>query len=293
MVGMQIPLLPLAHQYVKTTAVPQLAGPQRTCRTAPACRSCVTRTRTCTTASTATATASATTATGRCRWSPPSLGLTPEHVDEQHMPSRLDFTPEDFEPAWQASQELLPALRDSEIADGFNGIFSFTPDGGSIVGQSPRRRRLLDRRGGLGHPLGRHRPRGRGGPDHRTVPDRPRRVRGVPLRGRPVRPLLRRGDLPAELRRDLRHPAPAAAEGVSPRACGSARSTPASASWAPSSSKAEPGSGRTGTSPTPPCSTSCPPSGSRSTGTPGRPASTPPSPPSRPGRPAPPWRCTT
>ena len=66
-----------------------------------------------------------------------SLGPTPEHVDEQHMPSRLDFTPEDFAPAWQASQELLPALRDSEIADGFNGIFSFTPDGGSIVGQSP------------------------------------------------------------------------------------------------------------------------------------------------------------
>ena len=66
-----------------------------------------------------------------------SLGQTPKHVDEQHMPSRLEFTPEDFEPAWKASHELLPGLRDSEIADGFNGIFSFTPDGGSIVGQSP------------------------------------------------------------------------------------------------------------------------------------------------------------
>ena len=66
-----------------------------------------------------------------------SLGPTPDQVDEQHMPSRLDFTPDDFAPAWQASQELLPALRDSEIADGFNGIFSFTPDGGSVVGQSP------------------------------------------------------------------------------------------------------------------------------------------------------------
>jgi glycine/D-amino acid oxidase-like deaminating enzyme len=66
-----------------------------------------------------------------------SLGLTPERVDEQNMPSRLEFTPEDFAPAWAASQELLPALRESEIADGFNVIFSFTPDGGSIVGQSP------------------------------------------------------------------------------------------------------------------------------------------------------------
>ena len=136
MVGMSVPLLPLAHQYVKTTTVPALKG----------------------------------------RNEPPngaalpilrhqdqdlyyrehgdrygigyyghrpmpvvaaSLGLTPKHVDEQSMPSRLEFTPEDFEPAWKASQKLLPALRDAEIADGFNGIFSFTPDGGSIVGQSP------------------------------------------------------------------------------------------------------------------------------------------------------------
>lgn len=65
------------------------------------------------------------------------LGVTPEKVDEKHMPSRLDFTPEDFAPAWKASQELLPALRDTEIADGFNGVFSFTPDGGSVVGQAP------------------------------------------------------------------------------------------------------------------------------------------------------------
>ena len=136
MVGMSIPLLPLAHQYVKTTVVPQLAGRNDSPngaslpilrhqdqdlyyrehgdrygigyyghRPMPVVAS--------------------------------SLGLTPAHVDEQHMPSRLDFTPEDFAPAWAASQELLPALRESEIADGFNGIFSFTPDGGSVVGQSP------------------------------------------------------------------------------------------------------------------------------------------------------------
>ena len=55
---------------------------------------------------------------------------TPKNVDAQNMPSRLEFTPEDFAPAWKASQELLPGLRDVEIADGFNGIFSFTPDGG-------------------------------------------------------------------------------------------------------------------------------------------------------------------
>jgi dimethylglycine oxidase len=66
-----------------------------------------------------------------------SLGATPKQVDEHNMPSRLSFTPKDFEPAWNLSQELLPFLRESEISDGFNGIFSFTPDGGSLVGQAP------------------------------------------------------------------------------------------------------------------------------------------------------------
>ncbi|GAW13856.1 hypothetical protein ANO14919_032470 [Xylariales sp. No.14919] len=66
-----------------------------------------------------------------------SLGDTPKEVDEKNMPSRLEFSPEDFEPAWKLSREILPVLQKCEIADGFNGIFSFTPDGGPLVGQSP------------------------------------------------------------------------------------------------------------------------------------------------------------
>ncbi|KAK6074263.1 Dimethylglycine oxidase 2 [Seiridium cupressi] len=66
-----------------------------------------------------------------------SLGKTPANVDDKNMPSRLEFTREDFEPAWKLSQELIPALQKCEIADGFNGIFSFTPDGGPLLGQSP------------------------------------------------------------------------------------------------------------------------------------------------------------
>ncbi|KAF2768112.1 Aminomethyltransferase folate-binding domain-containing protein [Teratosphaeria nubilosa] len=136
LVGLPIPLLPLAHQYAKTTPLPEVAA----------------------------------------RRNPPNeaslpilrhqdhdlyyrehgdyygigyyghrpipvvaadLGLTPKHVDEKNMPSRLEFTAEDFEPAWEATKQLLPAVSKSEIADGFNGIFSFTPDGGPIVGQHP------------------------------------------------------------------------------------------------------------------------------------------------------------
>jgi glycine cleavage system aminomethyltransferase T/glycine/D-amino acid oxidase-like deaminating enzyme len=66
-----------------------------------------------------------------------SLGLTPKNVDEKNMPSRQEFTPEDFDPAWKESQDLLPVMEESTIDDGFNGIFSFTPDGGPLVGQSP------------------------------------------------------------------------------------------------------------------------------------------------------------
>jgi glycine cleavage system aminomethyltransferase T/glycine/D-amino acid oxidase-like deaminating enzyme len=140
MVGLSIPLLPLAHQYAKTTPVPSLVGRNLNeqingknaelpilrhqdqdlyyrehgdqygigyygHRPMPVKAS--------------------------------SLGLTSKNVDEKNMPSRLEFTAEDFDPAWKETQRLLPMLRDTEIADGFNGIFSFTPDGGPIVGQAP------------------------------------------------------------------------------------------------------------------------------------------------------------
>jgi dimethylglycine oxidase len=51
------------------------------------------------------------------------------------MPSMLPFTEEDFAPAWQEAAELLPALGDSKIEEAFNGIFSFTPDGFSVIGE--------------------------------------------------------------------------------------------------------------------------------------------------------------
>jgi glycine cleavage system aminomethyltransferase T/glycine/D-amino acid oxidase-like deaminating enzyme len=140
MIGLKVPLLPLGHQYVKTTAVPGLVGRE------------------------VNKNINAKNAEypilrhqdqdlyyrehgeqigiGYYGHRPMpidagSLGVTPKNVDDKNMPSRLDFTPEDFEPAWKASKELLPILQETEIAEGFNGIFSFTPDGGSVVGQAP------------------------------------------------------------------------------------------------------------------------------------------------------------
>lgn len=140
MANVPIPLLPLAHQYVKTDTVPALAG--RDVNSLP---------------------------NGMNAQLPilryqdqdlyyrehgdkmgigyyghrpmpvdaTSLGVTSSHVDEKSMPSRLAFTEKDFAPAWDHSQGLLPSLRQTEIDDGFNGIFSFTPDGGPLIGEAP------------------------------------------------------------------------------------------------------------------------------------------------------------
>ncbi|KAI1196717.1 Dimethylglycine oxidase [Nemania serpens] len=147
MVGVPIPLLPMAHQYVKTTSLPR-DDPTADGEVLP-------------NGDTPVDPNSATLPILRYqdqdlyyrehgtqygigyyghRPMPvvaASLGETPKQVDEENMPSRLEFSPEDFAPAWKLSQEILPALQNCEIADGFNGIFSFTPDGGPLVGQAP------------------------------------------------------------------------------------------------------------------------------------------------------------
>ncbi|MEV0232393.1 FAD-dependent oxidoreductase [Nonomuraea sp. NPDC050786] len=53
------------------------------------------------------------------------------------MPSVQAFTEEDFDPAWRDAVELMPALAASTYEDGINGIFSFTPDGFPLIGESP------------------------------------------------------------------------------------------------------------------------------------------------------------
>ncbi|HJS27025.1 MAG TPA: FAD-dependent oxidoreductase, partial [Actinomycetota bacterium] len=62
--------------------------------------------------------------------------------DEPTMPSLMPFTPSDFEAAEAEAARLLPALRGRMRPDdperSINGMFSFTPDAGSIVGESAR-----------------------------------------------------------------------------------------------------------------------------------------------------------
>ncbi|WP_439382992.1 GcvT family protein [Amycolatopsis lexingtonensis] len=132
MAGMDVPLLPLAHQYAKTGQVAELVG--RNTEEVEASlpilrhqdqdlyfREHVDRI-----------------GIGSYAHRPmPVEESTLDHsVTDTAMPSMLPFTEDDFAPSWEQSKLLLPALRQTKVEEGFNGIFSFTPDGQSLVGES-------------------------------------------------------------------------------------------------------------------------------------------------------------
>ncbi|MDX8031790.1 FAD-dependent oxidoreductase [Lentzea sp. BCCO 10_0856] len=52
--------------------------------------------------------------------------------------SELPFTKEDFEASWESAVELIPALAEAGVDRGFNGLFSFTSDGMPLLGEHPR-----------------------------------------------------------------------------------------------------------------------------------------------------------
>ncbi|ORM23928.1 FAD-dependent oxidoreductase [Williamsia sp. 1135] len=60
-----------------------------------------------------------------------------EATADESMPSMLPFTAADFDPAWAETARMLPDVASAEVVDGFNGIFSFTPDGGPMMGEHP------------------------------------------------------------------------------------------------------------------------------------------------------------
>ena len=59
------------------------------------------------------------------------LGAGPE------MPSINAFRPDDFATAEAATAELLPPVMKAGVRSAFNGMFSFTPDGMPVMGESP------------------------------------------------------------------------------------------------------------------------------------------------------------
>lgn len=135
MVGMTVPLLPMAHQYARTEQLPELAGRNdehieaRLPMLRHQDRDLYFREH------------NDRLGIGSYAHRPIPAGLDElpesEHPDESAMPSMLPFTEDDFATSWEHSKRLLPALETARLETGFNGVFSFTPDGGPLVGESP------------------------------------------------------------------------------------------------------------------------------------------------------------
>ncbi|MET9323358.1 FAD-dependent oxidoreductase [Streptomyces sp. NPDC003038] len=132
MAGVDVPLLPLAHQYAKTRPLPELAGlnDPRTEASRPILRfqdrDLYFREHT--------------DRIGIGSYAHQPLPVDPFTVpaydDAPVMPSSRPFTPHDFDPSWEDCAWLLPALGKTGVEEGFNGVFSFTPDGMPLLGES-------------------------------------------------------------------------------------------------------------------------------------------------------------
>jgi dimethylglycine oxidase len=120
LVGLTVPLTPLAHQYAKTGPVSGLTGTMPILRHQD--RGLYYREH-------------------GDRIGIGYYGHRPMPVDVEQlptapMPSMLPFTPDDFAEALQASTELLPKLGRTSVSEAFNGIFSFTQDGFPLMGEA-------------------------------------------------------------------------------------------------------------------------------------------------------------
>lgn len=63
--------------------------------------------------------------------------VVPAHrLPENEHPAVFDFTPQHFEETWRDSVERFPCLAGVDLPTKFNGLFSFTPDGNSLVGEA-------------------------------------------------------------------------------------------------------------------------------------------------------------
>ena len=53
-----------------------------------------------------------------------------------HKDAKMPFTPDDFTDAWRLMQHHMPALKETNVSHGFNGMFAFTVDHYPIMGES-------------------------------------------------------------------------------------------------------------------------------------------------------------
>ncbi|MGX1880558.1 GcvT family protein [Streptomyces sp. NPDC055287] len=127
--GVDVPLLPLAHQYARTTPLDELAGAVREA-TRPILRH---QDRDLYFREHADRIGIGSYAH---RPLPVDPFTVPRYDDAPVMPSSYPFTEHDFAPSWEDAKALLPALAATRVDEGFNGVFSFTPDGMPVLGET-------------------------------------------------------------------------------------------------------------------------------------------------------------
>ncbi|WP_035856191.1 GcvT family protein [Cryptosporangium arvum] len=123
LVDLTIPLLPLAHQYVRTGPVAALPGDGR----APILRH--------QDADLYFREHGDRVGIGSYAHRPMPVEHIRRHDESAVMPSVEEFTPADFDPSWDDAVALLPALAETKVDEGINGIFSFTADGFPLIGE--------------------------------------------------------------------------------------------------------------------------------------------------------------
>lgn len=129
MVGVTIPLVPMAHQYAKSAQVPTLAGQEVDARLP------ILRHQDCDMYFREHGDRIGIGAYGH-RPMPVDVDEIQRPEDAPVMPSIMPFTEEDFEPWWREATAMLPALNESKVDEGINGLFSFTPDGNPLLGEA-------------------------------------------------------------------------------------------------------------------------------------------------------------
>lgn len=115
LVGLTVPLQPLAHQYARTTPLGggEITGPILRHQDADLYF--------------------------RAHGDRVGIGSyahDPMPVGDDLPTSTLPFTPDDFTSSWDDAVALLPALAESTVDEAFNGVFSFTTDGFPLIGES-------------------------------------------------------------------------------------------------------------------------------------------------------------
>ncbi|MCY1140032.1 FAD-dependent oxidoreductase [Actinoplanes sp. Pm04-4] len=117
--GVPIPLLPMAHQYVRTTdagahdGLPILRHQDKDLYFRAHGE-----------------------ALGIGSYLHEPMPVSLDELASGEHPSMLPFTPDTFEESWAAAADLLPVVKDAERTDGFNGVFSFTADGFPLLGEA-------------------------------------------------------------------------------------------------------------------------------------------------------------